>query len=495
MAGGRAGVLCVLLAACLGYGYAACPDITTVIVNNWAEDKNGTMREVPAAGVTSITFVGNETNDQFDASQYVDATLNETSHQIVFSTLPSMDGVRDYNHSANINSMTGTCQMECGKDTGSFEFTAYVKDANTATPKFSLPTYTVHVPEMFPKGLALPNSAIFASDADAEPQNYAVSFSLDEDDTFGLSDPVKTSDVEPTYTAQLVLKKPLDWSKIKLYNLAVTAKDPDGRSDTATIKVVVDDIDNKQPDFDEMSYSTEVVDPEALGPLNVTIHATDPDAPHTLKYTMQDPSGAGWDSFFTLNPDTAEFSLTQSLKHHLNSTATAITFLLQATEVGGEGFYNRAALVVRLPAQEITTTPEPSTTTDMTSSSVITTTDSTPVTSPSSTDTTVTSSTTPATTPAPCLPLVFTKRQFPAAVEENVTGDVITLTTDPLAGDVTYFVRTPDFDDAFHLDENSGVLTKLKKLNHQRVSLLVQGVVSGQERKNQTKRHGRGRLG
>ncbi|XP_037094577.1 uncharacterized protein LOC119114642 [Pollicipes pollicipes] len=81
-----------------------------------------------------------------------------------------MDGVRDYNHSANINSMTGTCQMECGKDTGSFEFTAYVKDANTATPKFSLPTYTVHVPEMFPKGLALPNSAIFASDADAEPQ-------------------------------------------------------------------------------------------------------------------------------------------------------------------------------------------------------------------------------------------------------------------------------------------------------------------------------------
>ena len=62
------------------------------------------------------------------------------------------------------------------------------------------------------------------TDADADPGNYELSFTLEEGSPFGLLEAVKTDDVLPTYETQLVLKDPLDYNTASSYNLTVTAK-------------------------------------------------------------------------------------------------------------------------------------------------------------------------------------------------------------------------------------------------------------------------------
>ena len=61
------------------------------------------------------------------------------------------------------------------------------------------------------------------TDADADPGNYELSFTLEEGSPFGLLEAVKTTDVLPTYETQLVLKDPLDYNTASSYQLTVTA--------------------------------------------------------------------------------------------------------------------------------------------------------------------------------------------------------------------------------------------------------------------------------
>ncbi|KAF0291641.1 Protocadherin beta-15 [Amphibalanus amphitrite] len=228
----------------------ACPDISTVRKNNWPETNIELIISQDAPGVSEVYWAPYvDTNYSIDASQYVDVTFNSTAQAIEFTALPSLDGVRDYLQKGypTLAQLTGTCRMICGSDIGEFQFILLVQDQNTASPQFGSFPRSVNVSEVFPTGLVLPDLVIAASDADADATNYALSFAIKEDSPFSPTEPVKTSDVLPTYTTQLKLEKPLDWAKNAIYQLTVTAQDPGGKSAEITITVNVVDVDTAQP--------------------------------------------------------------------------------------------------------------------------------------------------------------------------------------------------------------------------------------------------------
>ena len=62
------------------------------------------------------------------------------------------------------------------------------------------------------------------TDADADAANYELSFTLQEGSPFSLTEAMKTSDLLPTYDAQLVLDRPLDYATNSSYRLTITAQ-------------------------------------------------------------------------------------------------------------------------------------------------------------------------------------------------------------------------------------------------------------------------------
>ncbi|XP_043198997.1 protocadherin-like protein isoform X2 [Amphibalanus amphitrite] len=482
-----------------------CPDVGPVRKNNWPETNIELITSQNATGVTSVSWAPYVyTNDTIDASQYVEVTYNSTAQAIEFTALPTLSGVRDYDQKGypTLAQLTGTCQMRCGGDIGEFQFILLVQDRNTASPKFGgdFPR-SVDVSETFPTGIVVPDLIISASDADADATNYALTFTIKEDSPFRLTEPVKTGDVLATYTTQLKLAATLDYSKNTMYQLTVTAKDPGGKSADVTITVNVKDEDTEQPKFDKDIYTVTVDEPETPGQLGVSISATDPDAPGNLTYTLiTDSSGGNYMDYFSLDPATAELNLTQSISAMLQPYDTAVTFTIEAQEDGGYHFTCRSALVIKLPALTTTTTAPPTSTTPVTSTEASSspTTAATETTSDGTTPTPVTSSTAPSSTPTPTpspspspSPVVcplFVQRQWFANSSEGFTGEVTTVAAVPEAGAVTYFLRTPGYEDSFALDESTGTLSKKAKLGYQQVSLLVQAIPAGGSAKDQTDR-------
>ncbi|XP_043198999.1 protocadherin-like protein isoform X3 [Amphibalanus amphitrite] len=444
-----------------------CPDVGPVRKNNWPETNIELITSQNATGVTSVSWAPYVyTNDTIDASQYVEVTYNSTAQAIEFTALPTLSGVRDYDQKGypTLAQLTGTCQMRCGGDIGEFQFILLVQDRNTASPKFGgdFPR-SVDVSETFPTGIVVPDLIISASDADADATNYALTFTIKEDSPFRLTEPVKTGDVLATYTTQLKLAATLDYSKNTMYQLTVTAKDPGGKSADVTITVNVKDEDTEQPKFDKDIYTVTVDEPETPGQLGVSISATDPDAPGNLTYTLiTDSSGGNYMDYFSLDPATAELNLTQSISAMLQPYDTAVTFTIEAQEDGGYHFTCRSALVIKLPALTTTTTAAPS---------------STPTPTPS-----------PSPSPSPVVCPLFVQRQWFANSSEGFTGEVTTVAAVPEAGAVTYFLRTPGYEDSFALDESTGTLSKKAKLGYQQVSLLVQAIPAGGSAKDQTDR-------
>ncbi|XP_043206541.1 mucin-17-like, partial [Amphibalanus amphitrite] len=146
-------------------------------------------------------------------------------------------------------------------------------------------------------------------------------------------------------------------------------------------------------------------------------------------------------------------------------------------------------------SQTSTDTPVTSpTSTDTTAATSADTTVTSPGTSPTTVPTSAAPSSTPTPTPSPSpspSPVVcplFVQRQWFANSSESFSGEVTTVAAVPEAGAVTYFLRTPGYEDSFALDESTGTLSKKAKLGYQQVSLLVQAIPAGGTPKNQTDR-------
>ncbi|KAF0291640.1 Protocadherin-like wing polarity protein stan [Amphibalanus amphitrite] len=136
--------------------------------------------------------------------------------------------------------MRGTVLLMCGADVARVPFTMEVVDANTAAPVFDSERYTTHVMETLPVGMVVGSLVISAADADPDVANHELSFGIQEDSPFSLTEPCEDQVMCcRQYTTQLKLEKPLDWATNATYQLTVTAQDPGGNQGQAVIEVYV----------------------------------------------------------------------------------------------------------------------------------------------------------------------------------------------------------------------------------------------------------------
>ncbi|KAG7492674.1 hypothetical protein MATL_G00017510 [Megalops atlanticus] len=137
---------------------------------------------------------------------------------------------------------------------------------NQSPPRFPLFTYSLEVSEAMRTGAVLLN--LQATDREKDPITYLIQ-NGDPKNVFNLSE---TSGL-------LVLGKPLDRESTDRYLLTVTASDgrPDGTS-TATVTIVVTDVNDNDPVFDPLLPKNFTVQEEEANSFVGQVKATDPDA-------------------------------------------------------------------------------------------------------------------------------------------------------------------------------------------------------------------------
>uniref|UniRef100_A0A8C2CAD2 Protocadherin-15 n=1 Tax=Cyprinus carpio TaxID=7962 RepID=A0A8C2CAD2_CYPCA len=137
---------------------------------------------------------------------------------------------------------------------------------NQSPPRFPLQTYNLEISEAMRIGAILLN--LQATDRELDPITYQIQ-SGDPQQVFNLSRTI----------GLLLLAKPLDRETIDQYRLIVTASDghPGGIS-TATVSIVITDVNDNDPSFDLTLLRNLTVREEAASVFVGQVKATDPDA-------------------------------------------------------------------------------------------------------------------------------------------------------------------------------------------------------------------------
>ncbi|KAG1963244.1 protocadherin-15, partial [Pimephales promelas] len=137
---------------------------------------------------------------------------------------------------------------------------------NQSPPRFPLQTYNLEISEAMRIGAILVN--LQATDRELDPITYKID-SGDPQQVFNLSRTI----------GLLLLAKPLDRETIDQYRLIVTASDgqPGGTS-TATVSIVVTDVNDNDPTFDLTLPTNLTVKEEEANVFVGQVRATDPDA-------------------------------------------------------------------------------------------------------------------------------------------------------------------------------------------------------------------------
>ncbi|XP_059421808.1 protocadherin-15a [Carassius carassius] len=137
---------------------------------------------------------------------------------------------------------------------------------NQSPPRFPLQTYNLEISEAMRIGAILVN--LQATDRELDPIIYRIQ-SGDPQQVFNLSQTI----------GLLLLAKPLDRETIDQYRLIITASDghPGGIS-TATVSIVITDVNDNDPSFDLTLLRNLTVREEEASAFVGQVRATDPDA-------------------------------------------------------------------------------------------------------------------------------------------------------------------------------------------------------------------------
>uniref|UniRef100_A0A665X978 Protocadherin-15 n=1 Tax=Echeneis naucrates TaxID=173247 RepID=A0A665X978_ECHNA len=137
---------------------------------------------------------------------------------------------------------------------------------NQSPPRFPLPTYSLEVSEAMRIGAILLN--LQATDRENDPITYQI-ISGDSEKVFNLSATI----------GLLLLRKPLDRETTDQYRLIVTASDGNpGGTSTATVNIVVTDVNDNDPVFNLTAPVNFTVQEEQANLFVGHVRATDPDA-------------------------------------------------------------------------------------------------------------------------------------------------------------------------------------------------------------------------
>ncbi|KAL8620285.1 hypothetical protein ACOMHN_042020 [Nucella lapillus] len=204
-------------------------------------------------------------------------TVHETSGQLTLTT------PLDYEHTTSVQLVV--IAQDQGSDkrlTGTATVTVDVVDVNDMDPKFSQPLYFAYVDENSEKGTHVGN--VSAHDGDGTSPNNVVFYVLDSgrgSDKFRVNSSTGVVTVGPG----ALLDRETDHS-FNLTMLALDRGDPP-LSSTATLSVVLRDINDERPGFsqDGVGRVISVLEDVGVGRVLEVVNATDPDKDSALEYS------------------------------------------------------------------------------------------------------------------------------------------------------------------------------------------------------------------
>ncbi|KAG9490995.1 hypothetical protein GDO78_006377 [Eleutherodactylus coqui] len=154
-----------------------------------------------------------------------------------------------------------------------YTITIEIQDVNDNAPIFSKKHFDLEISELTSPGarFALGN----AQDPDSGI-NSIQSYTLSANENFGLGEKITTDGIK---YPEIILEKSLDREKQSFYELILTALDGGNpqKSSTATVKIIVQDVNDNLPMFSQDTYHIRLQENAAIGSLVIQLNATDED--------------------------------------------------------------------------------------------------------------------------------------------------------------------------------------------------------------------------
>uniref|UniRef100_A0A3P8RIE3 Protocadherin-16 n=1 Tax=Astatotilapia calliptera TaxID=8154 RepID=A0A3P8RIE3_ASTCA len=207
-------------------------------------------------------------------------------------------------------------------------FLLKVSDMNDCYPVFEKDAYLISISEDAPQGSSL--IQFQARDAD-EGANSEVRYSILKSNQDSLIDIDPESGLVATAAA-------LDReTQMEIWFLVVAADGGEpALSSTATVTVLVEDVNDNEPVFEQQLYNVSILEQSDVGSCFLQVVATDADSPEfgTLLYSLSD----GFDKqathpLFQINPHTGELCVSQDIDRDTGQTVHDI--LIKAEDPGG----------------------------------------------------------------------------------------------------------------------------------------------------------------
>ncbi|KAL6110918.1 dchs2 [Pungitius sinensis] len=203
-----------------------------------------------------------------------------------------------------------------------------VTDANDCRPAFEEDAYVIRVPEDAPRGSSLVQ--VRARDAD-EGVNSEVRYSIpgSEGDS-----PVSVDPESGWVTTAAALDREAR-AEVRFLVVAADGGEP-ALSSTATVTVLVEDVNDNEPVFQQQLYNVSIPEHVDVGSCFVQVVATDADGPEfsALLYSLSD----GFDAqdthpLFSIHPRTGQLCVSRDIDR--DSGQTAHDVLIRAEDPGG----------------------------------------------------------------------------------------------------------------------------------------------------------------
>uniref|UniRef100_H2ZE80 Cadherin domain-containing protein n=1 Tax=Ciona savignyi TaxID=51511 RepID=H2ZE80_CIOSA len=213
--------------------------------------------------------------------------------------------------------------------------TIQISDANNRAPVFEGRPYNAKQGELLP--LRSTVYSISASDADIDPANKAVTFTITAGDTGGVFD-IHSNFQGGVTQGDITLEKPLDYEKgPKQFILTVNAKNElaTNSDDTlyqASTTVIIDVLDeNEPPVFINQPYNGAVTENQGPEPNIARVRAQDYDFGGNQTVTYAIVSTEGW---FSINEEGSISSIAPVDREHpaVNQTSSIYTLVVSSTD-------------------------------------------------------------------------------------------------------------------------------------------------------------------
>ncbi|KAM4594440.1 protocadherin Fat 4 [Fundulus diaphanus] len=201
-----------------------------------------------------------------------------------------------------------------------------VNDINDNSPVFDEKFYSTSVSEIHSVNAEV--LRVRAVDADSSPEFSLLTYSYEP----------QTEDFSLTNSGAFLLMRRLNYNVVSKYNFIVTARDKDGRNDTTSVEITVDDFDNLNPYFSHSLYQAVIPENQngALGEITPeAIKAQDGDTGInvTVTYSITSVSPAKYRTSFDINSATGVLSVVTSFdREEMDSSSISVNIRAAQTD-------------------------------------------------------------------------------------------------------------------------------------------------------------------